>query len=196
MCSFFLFLCTYIGLKYTINWVIFSWNLLLSFVSLSKWQWLVSSLHIVPSSLIKVYIKLYSTKYLFFLVLRVLRYIDWQNHLSMTIFRLSFLAFQPERIYYSWTPEFWMLEGGQGLSHILEQNSHYGQLFSSSCGELQPSAANSGALRAHFLQDFRQIFLGNLVWEFFFWNFSIVNFFSDFFCSGNFFWDIFFQNSF
>ena len=36
----------------------------------------------------------------------------------------------------------------------LEKLPPYGRLFSSSCGGLQPSAANGGALRAHFLQDF------------------------------------------
>ena len=45
---------------------------------------------------------------------------------------------------------------------LLEKVPPYGQLFSSSCGELQPSAANSGALRPTFskmfLRFFRNIF--------------------------------------
>ena len=36
----------------------------------------------------------------------------------------------------------------------LEKLPPYGRLFSSSCEELQPSAAISGALRAHFFRDF------------------------------------------
>ena len=70
----------------------------------------------------------------------------------------------------------------------------YGRLFSSFCGELQPSAANSEALRAHFFwyfpaDIFRQIFFRNF-FSAIFSEFILGNYFGIFFC-GIFFWEFF-----
>ena len=51
----------------------------------------------------------------------------------------------------------------------------YGQLFTSSCGGLQPLAANGWALWAQFFQDFP----ANLVWKLFLGDFFGGNFFQE-----------------
>ena len=71
---------------------------------------------------------------------------------------------------------------------LLEKLPPYVRLFSSSCGGLQPLAANGGDLWTHFFRDFpadffrEHFFRENLFREFFFWE----HFF------GNFFWGNFF----
>ena len=81
-----------------------------------------------------------------------------------------------------------------GFMKILEKLPPYGRLFSSFCGELQPSAANSEALRAHFFwyfpaDIFRQIFFRNF-FSAIFSEFILGNYFGIFFC-GIFFWEFF-----
>ena len=83
----------------------------------------------------------------------------------------------------------------QFLQNEIEKLPPYGRLFSSSCGELHPSAAYSGALRAHFIEMFL-IFFGKFFSEHFFQNFFlkqifrgnfVMNFFLGKILLGNFF---------
>ena len=92
------------------------------------------------------------------------------------------------------------------LSNILEKLPPYMQLFSSSCGELQPSAANSRALRAHFFKRcfwnisgtflWKFVFRGKFFWEFFFTGNFVWHFFMGNFFRGNFVGKVFFRKSF
>ena len=50
------------------------------------------------------------------------------------------------------------------VKQLLEKLPPYGRLFSTSCGELQPLAANNGALRAHFFWRYFLDFLGKHFW--------------------------------
>ena len=76
----------------------------------------------------------------------------------------------------------------------LEKLPPYRRPFSSSCGELQPSAANSGALRAHFFQDYFEIFREHFFPILFSCKFFLAKFCADEFIRTNFFLGIFFRD--
>ena len=80
------------------------------------------------------------------------------------------------------------------IQNRIEKLPPFGRLFSSSCGELQPSAAYSGALRAHFFFEIiEDIFWGEFFWDIFFREIFFLIFSPGKFSFGNFVHDFFFD---